>query len=102
MYLILGSLFGNGPTPLGGGVILPLTIDPFTELVLALTGSQAAFVGFLGALDAQGSASAQIVAGPGQIPPEALLFFPGMHFAWITVLPQIDFASNAVFVAFEF
>ena len=71
----------------GGGVMLPLVWDDFTEFVLANLGL---FPGFLGTLDIDGRSSAQLIVGPipDQVGTKA-------WFAWAANNPW-DLASNPV------
>jgi hypothetical protein len=67
-YLVLASLATAAPgTPIGGGVLLPLAIDP----VLIWTASNpntAPYTNTLGALDAVGHARARFVLPPAALP----------------------------------
>ncbi|MFH1998423.1 MAG: right-handed parallel beta-helix repeat-containing protein [Planctomycetota bacterium] len=63
-YLILGSVSGTAPgTPLPGGLILPLNWDGVTYAIWAMVNSPA-LIDFLGVLDAEGQADAQLNIGP--------------------------------------
>jgi hypothetical protein len=90
-YLIFGSLSGTAPgIPLPRGAVLPITWDLFTDRVLADVNTPV-FSGFMGALDAQGSASAALnVFTP--IPGAAGIT---MSFAYALALP-VDLASCPV------
>jgi hypothetical protein len=90
-YLLLGSVSGTDPgTPLPGQkAILPLNWDPFTDFVLALINSSL-FMNFLGSLDYNGSASAQLNA-----PPLPGLAGITMSYAFALNNPW-DFVSNPV------
>jgi len=96
-YLILGSASGTaGGIPLPGGKeTLPLTWDAFTELVLAYLNSPI-FKGFLGKLDANGGAEAQLNAPP--LDPG----YVGVVLHFVCCLNQpFDFVSNPVPIAIE-
>ncbi|MHC4946460.1 MAG: choice-of-anchor Q domain-containing protein, partial [Planctomycetota bacterium] len=92
--LLLGSATGTTPgiaLP-GGFATLPVTWDPFTDVVLLLVNS-VLFTDFLGALDPSGSAAAQLNAPP--LDPA----YAGMtlYFAFCLNSP-FDFVSNPVAV----
>jgi len=67
-YLLLGSLSGTDPGILlpGGLATLPLNWDAFTDLILGLLNSYT-FSNFMGVLDGNGRATAQLNLGP--VPP---------------------------------
>ncbi|MEZ5978514.1 MAG: FG-GAP repeat protein [Planctomycetota bacterium] len=86
-FLVLGSLTGTSPgVPLAPGVELPLVVDAYTQLGLALNSPVA---GAFGLLDAEGGWFAQIAVPPGTNPS-----FAGktLHHAYLT----IDLATFAV------
>jgi hypothetical protein len=89
-YLLLGTLSGVTPgmSLPGGYTVLPLNWDPFTDIVLSFLNTPV-FSGFLGSLDGQGSAGAQINAPA--LPPSAVGI--EMHYAYCLNSP-FDFASN--------
>jgi len=67
-YILLGSVSGTEPgIPLPGGLeTLPVNWDYFTDLILRLLNT-GVFSNFLGTLDANGQATAQLNVGP--VPP---------------------------------
>lgn len=97
-YLLLGSASGTSPgtTLPGGAAVLPLNYDSFTELVLMLLNTPV-FSNFMGTLDGQGLAQAQL-ATPGPMPPsvEGLT----LHFAFALKNPW-DTVSNPAIVVFH-
>jgi hypothetical protein len=101
LYLLFGSVSGVQPgIPLGGGLLLPLNWDAYSNFTAANPNSPplANSVGTLGTLG-QGSASFSV--GPGQIP--APLVGALMHHAYVTLDfagPVISLASNAVVALF--
>lgn len=91
-YILLGSVTGTDPGfPLPGGkVLLPLTWDIFTDVVIASINTPV-FSNFMGTLDGTGSAMATFdtlgpIAGT-----QGLIF----HFAYALNAPW-DFVSNPV------
>lgn len=94
-YLVLGSISGSAPgIPLPGGLaVLPMNWDLFTKVVIDNLNTSV-FSGFLGTLDAGGSASAALQT-PGPIPGTAGIT---MTFAYALNGPW-DFASNPIQVA---
>jgi hypothetical protein len=90
-YLVLGSASGTDPgIPLPGGeATLPVNWDPFTEFVVALLNTPV-FLNFLGTLDGEGKATAQINTG-GPLNPQ----FAGitLYFAFCLDYPW-EFVSN--------
>lgn len=79
-YWLLGSLLGQGPaTPLPGGDLLYLWFDSLTGSLLGAAGNPL-FPGFVGVLDANGSATATMDLAPVAPLPA---FFAGwrIHFA---------------------
>ena len=78
LYLIAWTGSGTAPgTPLGGGLVLPLNFDSFTQAGLdGLNGG--VFGGFLGLLDAQGVGQAQF-----QLPPSTAIPTGTTHFATV-------------------
>jgi hypothetical protein len=89
-YALLGGVSGTSPgTPLPGGLAtLPLNVDPFTDLVLAMINSPV-FANFLGSLDGASTSTAQLKCGP--LPPE--LIGLKMYFAY-TFYNPFDCVSN--------
>jgi len=85
-YYLLTSLSGTSPgTPLPGGRVLPLNLDPMTTLALQ-PGAASVFSGFTGTLDSRGEATARFVLpGATGVPPAefsfAFLRFPPWGFA---------------------
>ncbi|MFG0320156.1 MAG: FG-GAP-like repeat-containing protein [Planctomycetota bacterium JB042] len=102
-YLVMLSVSGTDPgtdIPFRGDVVhLPLNIDAATQTGLAITNS-ALLSGFLGVLDAQGSAGPTLALPPGLVP--AVLFGTPLTFAAVVDGPSgaIEFASHAVEVTF--
>ncbi len=89
-YLLLGSLSGTVPGIAAGNLLLPLNPDPYFTLSLGgLTGGP--FHGFVGTLDAAGSATAQLI-----LPPNGLPSLAGITLHHAFVLPDAGFASNPV------
>lgn len=97
-YLLLATLSGTSPGFLLPGppayIRMPLNPDALTTLVLSGLGNPV-FTGFLGTLDANGRANAQL-----NCPPVPFLQGQTAHFAWLHLTPRIDFASNAVEIRF--
>lgn len=93
-YIILGSVTGTSPGfPLPGGyVTLPLNWDPFTDLMFNLLNSPV-FKDFLGSLDGEGNAEAQLNTPP--LDPVAMGLI--MYYAY-TMNNPFDFVSNAITV----
>lgn len=91
-YILLGTVSGTAPGfPLPGGfAVLPINWDPFTDLVLAFINTPV-FMDFLGQLDANGQAFAQLNAPP--LPANAVGL--EMDFAYALNNPW-DCASNPV------
>lgn len=96
-YVLLGSTTGTAPgTALPGGLAtLPLNWDLFTDVVWQNVNTPL-FTDFLGVLDANGLAQAQLNA-PGQLP--LSLVGMVMHFAFASNNPW-DFVSNPVGIKF--
>jgi hypothetical protein len=90
-YLLLGSVSGTEPgLPLPGGLVtLPLNWDAFTDLVIALINTSV-FTNFLGTLDGDGTATAQLNA-----PSVPGIAGVTMHYAYALNNP-FDFVSNPV------
>jgi hypothetical protein len=91
-YLLLGTVSGTVPgTALPGGLAtLPLNLDGFTDVVLLLLNSPV-FLDFLGVLDGNGEAGAQINAPPLPAGYVGVV----MHYAYCCNGP-FDFVSNPV------
>jgi carboxypeptidase D len=91
-YLLLGSLSGTSPGYLlpGGLATLPLNWDDFTVLVLSMVNFPV-FADFLGKLDGNGNAWAQL--NMPHLPPTAAGLV--MYFAF-TLNNPFDFASDPV------
>jgi hypothetical protein len=88
-YLLAASISGTSPgTPIGA-LVLPLNVDGFTSVVLASTGT-AALPGFLGALNGDGNAFAELDT---QIAVPAGLLGLAIDFAWLTLAP-VDAVSE--------
>ncbi len=67
-YVMLGSLTGTSPgVALGNGVVIPLTYDPYFQLMLSSPGS-APFKKARGFLDHNGRGRARFVVPPGSDP----------------------------------
>jgi len=92
-YALFGTLTGTSPgTPWPNGLTLPVNWDWFTDFLLALAlGNHPLLVDFIGTLDADGYATAEMI-------------FPGhcqlyddltANFAWSSIYP-FDFVSNSV------
>lgn len=93
-YLVLGSFTGQGPIPLGFGV-LPLTPDAYFALTLSSPNSPVLPTG-LGALDADGRGATDFVVPPGMDP--GLAGVELHHAALVASAPgfALDLATNAV------
>ena len=92
-YIILGGITGTDPgTPLPGGLVtLPVNWDVFTNLVLMYANTPV-FTSFMGSLDAQGGATAQLNAPPVPAAAGATLAFAfALNKPW-------DFVSNPVLI----
>ncbi|MHC4944911.1 MAG: right-handed parallel beta-helix repeat-containing protein, partial [Planctomycetota bacterium] len=91
VYIVLGSLSNTAPgTPLPGGLeMLRLNWDSFTDLVFGLLNTQF-FSGFLGTLDGNGQATAQL-----NVPPVPGLAGTTMYYAYCLNSP-FDFVSNPI------
>jgi Tol biopolymer transport system component len=91
-YLLLGSVTGTDPGfPLPGGeTVLPLTWDPFTDLVLAYVNTSL-FNNFMATLDGTGQSTAQLNA-PALSPTYVGLV---MYYAYCLNNP-FNFVSNPV------
>ena len=96
-YLMLASISGVYPGySLPGGLTLPLNVDSFTSLVYNNPNS-AHFNNFVGVLDLNGAASAQVdTLGPL----DASWVGKTINFAFVTWSP-IDFVSNAASVVIQ-
>jgi hypothetical protein len=89
-YRILGSISGTSPGLDFNGVNVPLNFD-FFMLITVLDANSPALPGFVGTLDATGSATAALVAGP--LPPSAVGL--QMDFAaFVKVGSAVRWASN--------
>jgi hypothetical protein len=91
-YILLGSVSGTEPgfaLP-GGMATLPLNWDAFTDVVLLLLNTPV-FSDFLGVLDGNAQAAAQLYSG--QLPPGYVGTI--LYFAYCLNGP-FDFASNPV------
>lgn len=74
-YLVLGSATGASPgTPVGGGLVLPLVVDAYTDFTLFGANSQFLPNSF-GLLDEHGDAQCAIAVPPGTAPSLAGLTF---------------------------
>ena len=95
IYLLLGSTTGVAPAlPLGGGALLPLVGDAYTNFTLSSVNS-GPLQNTLGTLGPDGRASAQLILPPG-VPPSAiglLIFHAALGFDPLTGAPR--FATNA-------
>jgi hypothetical protein len=90
-YLIVGGVSGTEPgTKLPGGLILPVTWDPFSDVVMSLVNS-AVFFNFMGILNSSGEAAAQLNAPP--LPPGYVGTI--MYYAFCVGSP-FDFVSNPI------
>jgi hypothetical protein len=96
-YVLLATSSGTAPgTPLPGGLAtLPLNWDGLTDMVW-LNLNTPVFTDFLGVLDVDGLATAQLNA-PGQLPLSLVGLV--MHFAFASNNPW-DFVSNPVSIKF--
>ena len=98
-YLLMGSLSGTEPGfALPGGKVVPLEWDFLTDLLLSLLGTPIC-VNFMGTINAQGNAAAQLnTLGPL----DPIVIGETMHMAFILGLPPgWDYASNPIAVTFE-
>lgn len=96
-YLLLGTFSGTAPGyPLPGGLMLPLNWDVFTDFIMATLNSPVS-ADFLGFLDANGEASANMNS-MGALP--SSLIGSTAHFAY-TLSSPFDFVSNPIAVPFE-
>jgi hypothetical protein len=94
-YLLLGCVSGTDPGTLlpGGAATLPLNLDYFTDVVVALMNTSL-FMDFMGDLDASGNGAAQMaVEGMGAVSQGCI--GKTLHFAYALYGPW-DCASNAV------
>ena len=91
-YVVCGSFTGTEPgTPLPGGPVLPLNRDGFSLYVRNNLNSPM-FFDFMGNLDSQGKATAQLV-----IPPGLLEGLEGRQFYFAyPLLSPLDFASTPI------
>lgn len=88
-YVLVGTFSGTTPGTPVGSTVVPINVDPITQLILANLNSPL-FSGFLGTLDANGAAGATLNIPPG-------LVFQGpvpSDFAYLLFTPAPDFASN--------
>jgi outer membrane protein assembly factor BamB len=92
-YLLLGGVTGTDPgTVLPGGAVLPLNLDYFTVVVYSLINTSL-FQDFMGVLDNQGNAKAQLhLSGSEPISPDCIGVV--LYFAYGVYKPYD--ASNAV------
>jgi len=90
-YLVLGSISGTDPgLPLpGGDCVLPINWDTFTSFMLGLLNT-GVFQNFVGTLDNQGEASAQLNLSP--VPASGFT----MHYAYLLKGAPWDFVSNSI------
>ena len=97
MYLMLGSVTGTSPGTIlpGGSAILPLNWDAFTDIALFMINTPV-FFGFLGYLDASGTATAQLC-----MPPVPGFAGATMYYAYALNKPW-DFVSNPIAVDITF
>lgn len=97
-YLLLGSASGTSPGFLlpspPGNVVMPLNFDGVTSGILQNLGSPA-FTGFVGALDATGTATARLT-----LPPLPGALGLTLHFAFTQDGTLWDFASNPIALRF--
>ena len=89
VYVMIGTLSGTSPGFRIGTAQVPINVDSFTVLGLHLIATPI-FPGFVGALDAEGCATARLV-----LPPLPGLANQTMHFAFVQDPARWDFASNA-------
>lgn len=92
LHLILGSLAGSQPGTPFGAVNVPLVLDGYTLYTINQPASPP-LVGAFGALGPQGTGNASFTLPPATNPALAGLT---AHHAYVLLLPQVDFASNAV------
>jgi leucyl aminopeptidase len=91
-YAVCGSVSGTEPgLPLPGGPVLPLNRDWFFDLVLDNLNTSI-FTNFLGDLDADGKATAQLVVPPGVL---EYIEESNFYFAY-PLLNPLDFASTPI------
>jgi len=94
-YLILGSITGDFPgTPLPGGNVIPINWDLFTD-ILILNLNTPLINGFIGTLDANGEAEANII-----FPPYPGLAGVKLYFAFAQRANKWGFVSNSVSIIF--
>ncbi len=99
IYLVLGSLAGSRPgIRLPGNARLPLNLDPFFNLMLALPGTPGLFPGTIGQLDKLGAATARVIVPAGAL---NSAFGRSLYFAAVMIPPGIVpmGATNAAEVA---
>ena len=93
-YAILGSTSGTEPGfQLPGGPVLPINWDRFTDFVIDNLNTPM-FLDFMGNLDAQGMATAQLVVPPGLLEGWEDVDF---YFAYPLLNPP-DFASTPIVI----
>ncbi|MEO0651939.1 MAG: hypothetical protein AAFZ65_14785, partial [Planctomycetota bacterium] len=95
LFLTLGSVSGQAGIPLGGGLVLPLTFDAWTQATLA-NPNGGALINSFSFLDANGRASGAVAVAPGSNPNLAGIT---ATYAFLTIDPftlAIESASNAV------
>ena len=96
LYVLLGSATGTGPTAVDG-VLLPLTVDPYT--LFALGGGKVLYTTPAGLLDALGQGSAAFALPAGS--PAGLVGLRLYHaFLAFPLGGGADFASNHTIVDF--
>jgi hypothetical protein len=98
-YLLLGSLSGTSPGfVLPGGTVLPLNWDLLTDVIMLCLGTPIC-KDFLGALDGDGKAAAELnTFGPV----DPILIGETAHFAYcLRGWPGFNFVSNPIGVTFE-
>ncbi len=76
VYVVVGSITGVEPGAAAGNVIIPLVVDVYYLQILPLVGSlDPPFHLFVGALDANGKATASFVVPPGSSPDYAGTYY---------------------------
>lgn len=96
-YLLLGSLSGTQPGFPIDSVVLPLNVDPYTDLTL--TQPDPPLTGSLGVLDAGGQAGATFTIPGGVLSASTVgLVF---HHAYLLLSGTVYFASNPILVSLD-